>query len=555
MYQYSDAERQQLTVRAEQFDQQIKRFQQGQIHPDIFSQLRLRNGLYEQRHAPMLRVAIPYGELGSNQLRALADVADQFDQGYGHFTTRQNIQFNWPKMVNVPAMLKVLAAEDMHAIQTSGSCIRNISTDHLAGVAVDEVEDPRPWCEMLRQWSTLHPEFNWLPRKFKFALSGSLEDRALIRLHDIGIQLILDQQGKTCFKVFVGGGMGRTPVIGKEIASQLTEEELLPYLQSILRVYNLHGRRDHKYKSRIKILVNDLGIEAFREKVEEEFESIDKRNLNESLAYLDQFKLAFKRHNRAHASSPIKQISVDQPQFTAWVKRNVVAHKNPSLRNVMISLKNASEAPGDITSHQMRAIADIADSYNNGEIRVHHEQNLLLPSVPADRLFDLWSALQKFELARANIGEITDMICCPGMDYCSLANADTIPLAKELNQKFESLLTGYETGIIKLKMSGCMNACGHHHVGDIGILGVDKKGEHWYQITLGGQGGLDAQLGLRLGPAIHRNNIIDALKILVETYIDLRQSRESFAETVKRLGVGPFKEQVYDGKGIRNQAA
>jgi len=555
MYRYSDAERQQLTIRAEQFDQQIERFQQGQIHPDIFSQLRLRNGLYEQRHAPMLRVAIPYGELGSNQLRALADVADQFDKGYGHLTTRQNIQFNWPKMVDVPAMLKALAAEDMHAIQTSGSCIRNISTDHLAGVAVDEIEDPRPWCEMLRQWSTLHPEFNWLPRKFKFAVTGSVEDRALIRLHDIGLQLIHDDKGATCFKVFVGGGMGRTPVIGKEIASQISERALLPYLQSILRVYNLHGRRDHKYKSRIKILVNDLGIDVFRQKVEEEFQSIDQSNLNEALIHLDQFKLAFKHHIKSSTSSSITRIPVDHPQFTAWVKKNVVAHKNPSLRNVMISLKNAGEAPGDITSRQMRAVADIADSYSGGEIRVHHEQNLLLPSVPRDSLFDVWTALQDTQLDRANIGEITDMICCPGMDYCSLANADTIPLAKELNQKFENLLSDQEAGTIKLKMSGCMNACGHHHVGDIGILGVDKKGEHWYQITLGGQGGLDAQLGLRLGPAIHRDNIIDALKTLVETYISLRQHNESFSEAVKRLGVKSFKENVYDGKGNRKQAA
>lgn len=553
MYQYGEHDSRLLKQRARQFKGQVRRFQEGVLDAELFQQLRLRNGLYMERHAPMLRVAIPYGVLNSAQLTRLARIAREFDRGFGHFTTRQNIQFNWPKLTDVPEILGQLAEVGMHAIQTSGSCIRNITSDHLAGVAADEIADPRPWCELIRQWSTLHPEFNWLPRKFKIAVTGAKNDRAAIQLHDIGLRLFLDAAGQTRFCVYVGGGMGRTPVIGKIIRRSLAATDLPGYLQAILRIYNQYGRRDNKYRARIKILVNDLGIDAFREKVEKEWRSgsgksgagaptLSEAEIARAKSFFD--KSPADRRAAANRALP-RVIPVADKRFLRWREQNTVAHRDADCRIVYVSLKPPGQPPGDINAEQMEQLAKLARAYSEDEIRVSHEQNLVLPEVKKADLFPVWHELNRLNLATPNIGTLNDMICCPGLDYCSLANAGTIPIAQQINQRLADLARLYHIGEIKLKMSGCMNACGHHHAGHIGILGVDKKGREWYQITLGGSAENPTRLGARLGPAVPREKVAETVEILVETYLGLRRDGEKFLDTVIRTGVEPFKDKVY----------
>ena len=553
MYQYGENDSRQLKQRARQFKGQVRRFQDGALDADLFRQLRLRNGLYQERYAHMLRVAIPYGVLNSRQLCRLADIARDFDRGFGHFTTRQNIQFNWPELDDVPEILSRLAEVGMHAIQTSGSCIRNITTDHLAGVADDEIEDPRPWCELIRQWSTLHPEFNWLPRKFKIAVTGARADRAAIQLHDIGLRLFHDAAGRTRFRVFVGGGMGRTPVIGKVIAESLAAADLLGFLQAILRVYNQYGRRDHKYRSRIKILVNDLGIDAFKDKVEKEWRNGKASAPGVGEAEIARAKSFFsasrKRASAASATGADAAVAgvipVADKRFLRWREQNTIAHRDPDYRIVYVSLKAPGVPPGDLNAEQMEQLAALAEAHSADEIRVSHEQNLLLPSVAKADLFFVWHELNRLGLATPNIGTLNDMICCPGLDFCSLANAGTLPIAKQINERLAELDRLYDIGEVKLKMSGCMNACGHHHAGHIGILGVDKKGKEWYQITLGGSAENDTRLGARLGPAVERERVAEVVEILIDTYLALRRGGEKFLDTVIRTGVEPFKSAVY----------
>lgn len=545
MYQYSAEERDFLHQRADQFHNQVDRFVAGSLDQGNFQQLRLRNGLYMQTHAHMLRVAIPYGQLNSMQLDKLADIATKYDRGYGHFTTRQNLQYNWPELEDVPKILHELAEVDMHTIQTSGSCIRNITSDHLAGVAGDEFEDPRPWCELLRQWSTLHPEFNWLPRKFKFAVTGSQNDRAAIQFHDIGIRIIKNANGDVRFKIYVGGGMGRTPVIGKLIHDDLPESDLLGYLQAIMRVYNKYGRRDNKYKARIKILVNALGIEKFSEKVNQSwFESKDTaprvtiEEINKAKSF---FEKSFSKYNKKNRTI----IPVANPAFISWRTHNTTDHIIDDYQVVHVSLKAQGEAPGDIDAETMKQLASITREFSEDEIRVTHEQNLILPYVKQNDLFAVWHLLNQLNLATPNIGKLTDMIACPGLDFCSLANASTIPLAKEISAKLGDYDKLYQIGNIKLKMSGCMNACGHHHAGHIGILGVDKKGKEWYQITLGGSAENDARIGKRLGPAVTKAELVNAIENILETYLQIRQRGETFLRTVDRAGIESFKQNLY----------
>ncbi|MGR3984144.1 MAG: nitrite/sulfite reductase [Gammaproteobacteria bacterium] len=545
MYQYNHNDSKLLTERARQFAGQVRRFQAGALDPELFQQLRLRNGLYRERYAHMLRVAIPYGVLNGAQLRKLAEIARDFDRGFGHFTTRQNIQFNWPELERVPEILARLAEVGMHAIQTSGSCMRNITADHLAGAAADEVEDPRPWCELIRQWATLHPEFNWLPRKFKIAASGAHADRAAIQWHDIGLRIHHDAAGRARFRVYVGGGMGRIPVIGKVIEESLAGADLLAYLHAILRVYNLHGRRDHKYRSRIKILVNDLGIDAFRAKVAAEWRRARDTAPRLSDAEIARAKSFFAKPPARAARAKARVIPVADSRFLRWREHNTSAHRDPRMRIVHISLKAPGMPPGDLDAAQMDELAQLAEDYAGDEIRVSHEQNLALPHVATSDLFALWRELCGLRLATPNIGTLNDMICCPGLDYCSLANAGTIPIAKQINARLSDLDRLYDIGEVKLKMSGCMNACGHHHAGHIGILGVDKKGEEWYQITLGGSAGNDASLGGRLGPAIARDQVAACIETLLETYLDLRLPGEKFIDCVRRAGIAPFRESVY----------
>ena len=547
-----------LRQRAEQFHGQVRRFQGGALDPEFFKQLRLRNGLYKERYAHMLRIAIPYGVLNSAQLLRLARIARDFDRGFGHFTTRQNIQLNWPELTDVPEILCQLAEVGMHAIQTSGSCVRNITCDHLAGVATDEVADPRPWCELIRDWCTLHPEFNWLPRKFKIAVSGAQNDRAAIQLHDIGLRLFLDQVGQPRFCVYVGGGMGRTPVIGKVIRESLAGAKLTGYLHAILRVYNQYGRRDHKYRSRIKILVNDLGIDTFRQRVEKEWRD-EQSSTSPSTPTISEAEIARaksffvkpvnRNKNTNIKTNSSKVIPVSDQRFLRWREHNTLAHRDENYKIVYVSLKAPGAPPGDMNAEQMEQLARLARDHSADEIRVSHEQNLVLPQVKKADLFAVWHELNRLGLATPNIGTLNDMICCPGLDYCSLANAGTIPIARQINQRLYELERLYHIGEIKLKMSGCMNACGHHHAGHIGILGVDKKGQEWYQITLGGSSDTftesGTRLGARLGPALPREKVTEAIERLVETYLTLRRADEKFLDTVIRTGVAPFKERVY----------
>ena len=546
MYQYDRHDQTLVEERARQFRDQTRRFLAGELTEDQYRPLRLMNGLYLQRHAPMLRVAIPYGLLSSKQMRMLAHIARTFDRGYGHFTTRQNIQYNWPQLECVPDILDCLATVEMHAIQTSGNCIRNTTSDPLAGVAADELEDPRPWCEIIRQWSTLHPEFAFLPRKFKIAVSGASRDRAATRVHDIGLQLVRAADGRIGFEVLVGGGLGRTPIIGVVIRDFLPKEDLLSYLEAILRVYNRLGRRDNKYKARIKILVKETGTEAFRDLVEAEWQSL-RESLKLDPAEIRRVSDFFieKPYAPAAAAHSGPASTDGDPAFAHWYRQNTFAHKQPGYRIVFLSLKPHGGAPGDMTDEQMDVVADLMDRFSFGEIRVTHTQNLVLTDVPIHGLEDLWRILQDHQLATPNIGTATDLITCPGLDFCSLANAASIPVANDIQQRFENLDYLYDLGEIRINISGCMNGCGHHTVGHIGILGVDKKGEEWYQITLGGSSANDAALGERLGPSVARDAVGDVIERILLTYKDLRSDEESFLETYRRVGLTPFQDQAY----------
>src|SRR5579863_5205274 len=544
MYRYDSIDQTLVDERVVQFRDQTQRFLAGALTEDEFKALRLRNGLYIQRFAPMLRIAVPYGLLSTRQLRKLAHIARQYDRGYGHFTTRQNLQFNWPKLEQVPDILQELAAVEMHSIQTSGNCIRNITSDHLAGIAPEELEDPRPWCEIIRQWATFHPEFTYLPRKFKIAVTGAPQDRAASLVHDVGVHIVRGPNGDLGFEILAGGGLGRTPIIGQVVREFLPRRHLLSYLEAILRVYNMEGRRDNLTKARIKILVRSLGIEEFRRRVEAEWELLRDGGPQVADAEVARMQEFFNppRYRTLPDSNPDAGKST---AFRAWYRYNTTAHKVPGYRAVFVSLKKPDVAPGDITDTQMELVADLADRYSFGEVRVTHTQNLLLADVEQDKAYELWRALDEAGLATPNIGTLTDMICCPGLDFCSLANAGSIDVAKLINERFDDYDYVYDLGELEIKMSGCMNACGHHHVGHIGILGVDKGGQEWYQITIGGAAGADASLGQVIGPSVPKADVAETISRLLDVYVENRQPEERFLDTVRRLGVRPFKERVY----------
>jgi sulfite reductase (NADPH) hemoprotein beta-component len=548
MYQYDQYDHQILNERVAQFRGQVERRLKGELTEEEFRPLRLMNGLYLQLHAYMLRVAVPYGLLSARQLHMLAGIADKYDRGYGHFTTRQNLQYNWPKLEDVPDILADLASVEMHAIQTSGNCIRNISADQYAGVVADETLDPRPYCEIMRQWSSFHPEFSYLPRKFKMAFTGAVTDRAAIQFHDIGYRIVKNVKGETGFAVYVGGGMGRTPMIAKLINPFLAHQDLLTYTEAIMRVYNQFGRRDNIYKARIKILVHELGVEEFTRLVAEEWAQIKDSPQLLDKAELERVRAFFTPP--AYETLPAVCAALEaalsgNKDFSLWYKQNVTTHKIPGYAIVNLSLKKPGLPPGDATSAQMRAVADLSDRYSFGQIRVTHEQNLVLADVRKSDLFALWQKLAVQGFATPNIGTLQDIICCPGLDYCDLANARSIPVAQEIAQHFDNLDYLYDLGELKLKMSGCINACGHHHVGHIGILGVDKKGEEFYQITLGGAAGDDASIGKIMGPAFARDGIVQALERVLSVYLERREAGERFLDTYRRIGDQPFKERVY----------
>jgi sulfite reductase (NADPH) hemoprotein beta-component len=547
MYQYNNYDQTLVNERAAQFRDQTQRFLAGELTEDQYRPLRLMNGLYIQRYAPMLRVAVPYGLLSSKQMRMFAHIARTYDKGYGHFTTRQNIQFNWPKLEDVPDILDDLASVQMHAIQTSGNCIRNTTSDHLAGVAADELEDPRPYCEIIRQWSTLHPEFAFLPRKFKIAVSGAQKDRAATQVHDIGLQLVKNEAGEIGFEVLVGGGLGRTPIIGVTLRTFLEKKHLLSYLEAILRVYNQLGRRDNKYKARIKILVKETGIDKFRDLVEHEWLHI-RDSMVLSQTEIDRVSAFFHPHHYETVETDcpdLKSLLDSDSDFSAWYRHNTVAHKIAGYRAVFLSLKPHGTPPGDMKDWQMDLVADLMDRFSFGEIRVTHTQNLVMADVRQSDLPTLWKHLKEIHLATSNIGTATDMITCPGLDFCSLANATSIPIANDIQALFENLDYLYDLGEIRINISGCMNGCGHHTVGHIGILGVDKKGEEWYQITLGGSSSNDATLGERLGPSVAKNEIAQVMNHIFMTYHEVREDGETFLETVRRTGIQCFQERVY----------
>ena len=550
MYAYNEVDQHIVDERVAQFRDQTGRYLQGNLDEEVFKQLRLRNGLYVQRHAPMLRVAVPYGVLNSSQLRMLAAIARDYDRGYAHVTTRQNFQFNWPTLESVPDILESLASVQMHAIQTSGNCIRNVTSDPLAGVAPDEIEDPRVWCELLRQWSTLHPEFSFLPRKFKIAVTGSAEDRVALQVHDIGLQMVRNEAGEVGFNVLVGGGLGRTPVIGRQLRAFLSRNDLLSYLDAVLRVYNVHGRRDNIYKARIKILVNALGIDSFRDQVEAEWQHIRDGELKLTDARIDAVTDAFstKDYRKLRDDRNLPMLIATNPLFASWYRQNTRPHKVSGYRIAYLSLKNHGQAPGDISEQQMEQVADLADRYSLGEIRTTYSQNLIFAQVEQTQLFALWQALTRLRLANPNIGTANDIICCPGFDFCSLANATSIDVSEDITRRFEALDRLYEVGDIKINISGCMNACGHHHVGHIGLLGVDKNGEDWYQISLGGNASNHTALGRVLGPSVAKQQVGVAVETIIETYIELREVGENFIDTLQRTGTRPFKERVYENR-------
>ena len=548
MYRYDEFDRTLVLERVAQFRGQVARRLSGELTEDEFRPLRLMNGLYLQLHAYMLRVAIPYGTLSARQMRKLADIARRYDKGYGHFTTRQNIQYNWPKLEEVPDLLAELAEVEMHAIQTSGNSFRNVTADHFAGVAADEIEDPRIYAEIIRQWSSLHPEFSFLPRKFKVAVTATVHDRAAVRFHDIGLHMRRNEAGEPGFEVLVGGGLGRTPMIGKTIRAFLPTRHLLSYLEAIMRVYNQLGRRDNLFKARIKILVHELGAEAFTEMVEEEWGYIKETGVELPAEEFERIQAYFAPPPYETLPAQNRELEVrrfEDRDFAGWLRSNVSAHKMPGYAIVSISLKPEGGVPGDLTAEQMDAVADLAERYSFGEIRVSHEQNLLFADVKLADLFELWQELGALDLATPNIGLISDIIACPGLDYCNLANARSIPVAQQISRRFAELTRQGDVGDIKLKISGCINACGHHHVGNIGILGLDKKGEEYYQITLGGNADENAAIGKIVGPAFPYDEVVDAVETIVDTYLDVRQNGEKFSETFARVGITPFKEKLY----------
>ena len=548
MYVYDAVDQTLVDQRVEQFRGQVRRRLAGELSEDEFKPLRLMNGLYLQLHAYMLRVAIPYGTLSSRQMGHLAHIARRYDKGYGHFTTRQNLQFNWPKLEDTPDILAELAKVQMHALQTSGNCIRNITADQYAGAAADEVADPRITAEVVRQWSTLHPEFSFLPRKFKIAVTGSAHDRAAVRVHDIGLLIKHGEAGAIGYEVIVGGGLGRTPMIGVTVRNFLPKRDLLSYLEAILRVYNLAGRRDNLYKARIKILVHEMGGEEFTRQVEAEWDAIRGTAADLPPGEYDRIAAFFAPphfNGRADDDAKFAHHRLENPDFAQWAHTNVAPHKQPGYAIANISLKPVGGIPGDISADQMEAVAELAEGFSFSEIRVTHEQNLVLPHVRRGDLYSVWQTLVEHGLATPNLGLISDIIACPGMDYCSLANARSIPLAQDISNRFADLDRQHGIGELKVKISGCINACGHHHVGHIGLLGVDRKGEEFYQITLGGSADEHTSLGDIVGPAVPYDDVVDAIETVVETYVGLRANGESFLETYRRVGKEPFKETLY----------
>jgi len=556
MYRYDEFDHEFVNARVAQFSDQVERRLAGEITEEQFRPLRLMNGVYLQLHAYMLRIAIPYGTLSPKQLRMLAHIARKYDKGYGHFTTRQNIQFNWPALSDIPAILADLASVEMHALQTSGNCIRNVTADHFAGAAADEAADPRPYAEILRQWSSVHPEFSYLPRKFKIAVTGAERDRAAIQTHDIGLHLKKNAAGELGFAVYVGGGQGRTPIVAKKIRDFLPERDLLSYTTAIMRVYNLYGRRDNKYKARIKILVHETGTEEFTRQVEAEWAELKASELKLPDADIRAIESYFSPPvlpARPEGDSVVKQARLDSRSFGEWLDQNVFTHQNPDYAAVTISLKGIGEVPGDATDSQMEAVADIAETYAFDELRVSHEQNLILPHVARADLKKVYDALVEINLGTANSNLISDIIACPGLDYCALANARSIPVAQEISNRFADLARQRDIGELKLKISGCINACGHHHVGHIGILGVEKKGAELYQVTLGGSGDENTSIGDIIGRGFGPDEITDAIEKIVDTYVGLRLDRsEKFLDAYRRVGAAPFKEALY---GAESKAA
>jgi len=551
MYIYDEMDQAIVDQRVKQFRGQVARRLNGELTEEEFRPLRLMNGLYLQLHAYMLRVAVPYGVLSSTQMRKLAHIARRYDKGYGHFTTRQNIQFNWPKLEDTPDILAELSDVQMHAIQTSGNCIRNVTADQYAGVAADEIEDPRIYSEIIRQWSTLHPEFSFLPRKFKFAVTGAPHDRAALRVHDVGLRLYENEAGEIGFEVMVGGGQGRTPMLAKTIRPFLARRDLLSYVEAIMRVYNRFGRRDNKYKARIKILVHEIGAEEFTRLVEEEWEHLRGGELDLPLAEVQRMRRFFRPPGYEDLDDPVTWYELKKAEnvnFSRWAAANVAAHKQPGYAIANISLKPIGGVPGDATAEQMDAVADLADRYSVGEIRVTHEQNLVLPHLKKADLFDLWRALEAIDLATPNVGFVTDIIACPGLDYCALATARSIPVAQRLSERFADIERQRDIGPLRIKISGCINACGHHHVGHIGILGLEKRGEESYQVTLGGRADENAAIGKIVGPAFTADGIVDAVETVIDTYLDLREEGEEFIDTLERTGHDPFKERLYGAR-------
>ncbi|SFP64425.1 sulfite reductase (NADPH) hemoprotein beta-component [Mesorhizobium sp. NFR06] len=552
MYRYDEFDHDFVQARVAEFSDQVQRRLAGEITEDQFRPLRLMNGVYLQLHAYMLRIAVPYGTLNSRQLRMLGHIARKYDKGYGHFTTRQNIQFNWPALSDIPAILADLASVEMHAIQTSGNCIRNVTADHFAGAAADEVADPRPYAEILRQWSSVHPEFSFLPRKFKIAVTGAERDRAAIQTHDIGLHLKKNAAGELGFAVYVGGGQGRTPMVAKKIRDFLPEADLLSYCTAILRVYNLYGRRDNKYKARIKILVHETGVEEITRQIEAEWQELRDADLKLPEADIQAINAYFAPPalvDRPEGDDAVKQARLDSKSFSQWLDQNVVTHRYPDYAAVTISLKGIGEVPGDATDSQMEAVADIAEKYAFDELRVSHEQNLILPHVARADLKAVYDALVEIGLATANSNLISDIISCPGLDYCALATARSIPVAQEISRRFASLERQREIGELKLKISGCINACGHHHVGHIGILGVEKKGSELYQVTLGGSADENTSVGEIIGRGFSSEEITDAIEQIVDTYLGLRLNPdERFIDAYRRVGPAPFKEALYAGE-------
>jgi sulfite reductase (NADPH) hemoprotein beta-component len=548
MYRYDQYDHLIVKERVAQYADQVRRRLANELTEDEFRPLRLQNGLYYQRHAYMLRIAVPYGLLASKQLRMFAHIAREHDRGYGHFTTRQNIQFNWINVEETPEILAKLASVEMHAIQTSGNCVRNITSDEYAGIAPDEIVDPRPYCEILRQWSTFHPEFAYLPRKFKIAINGAEEDRAAIMVHDIGLSVVKNEQGEVGFRVLVGGGMGRTPILGSEIRAFLPWQHVMSYIEAILRVYNQYGRRDNMYKARIKILVKALGVEEFARQVEEEWQHIKDGPSTLTREELDRVAAYFTAppyETLPATDAAFEQLKSENKAFANWVKRNVKGHRVPGYAAVVLSLKKTGVPPGDATHEQMDFVADLADRYSFGELRVTHEQNLVLSDVKITDLEAIWKAAKSQGLATPNIGLLTDIVCCPGGDFCALANAKSIPIAQEIAERFDNLDFQHDIGEIELNISGCINSCGHHHVGHIGILGVDKDGSEWYQVSIGGAQGNQSSIGKIIGPSFSAHQMPEVIDRILKVYVRERQEDERFIETARRIGVAPFKEFVY----------